>query len=71
MTISGRTNKFDGRKADMKKELTVAQATRRLGVTMDAVYRLLYAGKLEARKSDGRWFISEQAVETRLKGRKL
>jgi excisionase family DNA binding protein len=53
----------------MKKELTAAQASRRLGTTIDAVYRLLYAGKLQARKSDRRWFVSAQAVDARLKGR--
>lgn len=54
----------------MKKELTVGEATRRLGVTIDAVYRLLYAGKIQARKSDRRWLISAEAVEARLKERR-
>jgi excisionase family DNA binding protein len=54
----------------MKKELTVVEATLRLGVTMDAVYRLLYARKLAARKEGRRWFISAQAVEARVKGKR-
>lgn len=53
----------------MTKELTVTQATRRLGITIDAVYRLVYAAKLPARKSGRRWMISAQAVEARLKAK--
>ena len=30
----------------MPKELTVVAATRRLGITIDALYRLIYAGEL-------------------------
>jgi excisionase family DNA binding protein len=53
----------------MRNELTVIHATRRLGTTIDAVYRLIYAGKLPARKADRRWLIPEWAVEARLKAR--
>jgi excisionase family DNA binding protein len=53
----------------MPKELTVVAATRRLGITIDALYRLIYAGKLPARKSGRRWVIPAGAVEQRLKAR--
>lgn len=53
----------------MQKDLTVSQASRTLGVTLDYVYRLIYAGKLAARKSEGRWLIPASAIESRLKAR--
>ena len=51
----------------MGKELSVVEATRRLGVSLDAIYKLIYAGKLPARKTDGRWRIPVAAVEERVK----
>ena len=53
----------------MQKELTVSQASRTLGITLDYVYRLIYSGKLVARKSEGRWLIPVADVESRLKAR--
>ena len=53
----------------MQKELTVSQASRTLGITLDYVYRLIYSGKLVARKSEGRWLIPVSDVESRLKAR--
>jgi len=53
----------------MQKELTVSQASRTLGITLDYVYRLIYAGKLAARKSEGRWLIPVADVESRRKDR--
>jgi excisionase family DNA binding protein len=53
----------------MPKELTVVAATRRLGITIDALYRLIYAGKLPARKSGRRWLIPVARVEERLRAR--
>ena len=49
------------------KELTATQSCRRLGITLDAVYRLIYAGKLPGRKIEGVWRIPLLAVEQRLK----
>lgn len=49
----------------MDGELTVIEATRRLGITLDALYRLIYAGKLPARKEDGKWLIPTSSVEKR------
>jgi excisionase family DNA binding protein len=54
----------------MEKNLTVSAAARRLGNSLDAVYRLLYAGKLKARKKGRRWFVSAHAVEDRIQARK-
>ena len=52
-----------------EREITVAEAARRLGVALTYVYSLLWAGKLEARKVNRQWRISAEAVETRLKAR--
>jgi excisionase family DNA binding protein len=51
----------------MGKELSVVEATRRLGVSLDAIYKLIYAGKLPAHKTDGRWRIPGAAVDERLR----
>ena len=51
----------------MPKELNVMEATRRLGIGLDATYKLIYAGKLPGHKVDGRWRIPASAVETRLR----
>jgi excisionase family DNA binding protein len=53
----------------VEKNLTPAQAARRLGVTLDAIYRLLYAGKLTATKIGTRWLVREADVLARLKAR--
>jgi excisionase family DNA binding protein len=54
---------------DQEKELTATQSCRRLGITLDALYRLLYAGKLPGRKVEGAWRIPATAVEVRRKTR--
>lgn len=48
------------------EEIGVAEASRRLGITMDHLYSLLWAAKIQARKVDGKWRISVAAVEERL-----
>ena len=50
-------------------EITVAETARQLHVELNYVYSLLWAGKLEARKVNGQWRISSEAVEDRLKAR--
>jgi len=50
-------------------ELTVSKAARQLNVTLDAIYRLIYAGKLPARKEQRCWLIPSTAIELRLKAR--
>ena len=54
----------------MTKAYSPAQAARRLGITLDAVYRLLYAGKLPATKVDTRWLLPHASVEGRLRAKK-
>lgn len=52
-----------------EREISVAEAARRLGVGLTYVYSLLWAGKLEAHKVYRQWRISAEAVEARLKSR--
>jgi excisionase family DNA binding protein len=47
-----------------KNEITPKEAARMLGVRLDYLYPLIWAGKLEARKVDGRWLIPQTAVQT-------
>jgi excisionase family DNA binding protein len=51
------------------KEISVAEASRKLKVGLPYIYVLIWSGKLPARKIDGRWLVSEQAIRARLKGR--
>lgn len=50
-------------------EITVAETARKLNVTLHHVYSLLWAGRLEGRKTNGQWKVSANAVEDRLKVR--
>ncbi len=45
--------------------LTPRAAALLLGVRLDSIYTLIWAGKLEADKKDGRWEIPRLAVEAR------
>jgi excisionase family DNA binding protein len=51
------------------QEMTVIEAARQLGITLDALYRLIYAGKLPARKEGKKWLIEAVAVDERVKKR--
>ena len=51
------------------REITVAEAARRLNVTLHHLYSLLWAGRLNARKDKGQWRVSADAVEARKKER--
>jgi excisionase family DNA binding protein len=55
---------------NMDREMTAVEACRRLGVSLDYLYRLLYAQKLPARKTNKTWRISAAAVEERALRRK-
>jgi excisionase family DNA binding protein len=46
--------------------MKIAEAAKALGVTYDAVYRLVLVGKLEAVKEDRIWNVNEAAVIKRL-----
>jgi excisionase family DNA binding protein len=50
-------------------EMTAAEACRRLGVGLEFVYKLIWSGKLPARKLENTWRISSAAVEERVKQR--
>jgi excisionase family DNA binding protein len=52
-----------------ERRMSVSQAARRLGIALPYAYQLVWAGKLDARKVDGQWQVSEEAVEARLKAR--
>ena len=50
-----------------EKEVSAAQAARRLKVALHYTYSLLWSGKLQGRKVGKQWRIPAQAVEARLK----
>lgn len=50
----------------MSNHLSVQKAARKLGITLDAVYRLCKAGKLESKKRrNGQWQIPVAAIRER------
>ena len=51
------------------KTIGIAEAARRLNVTLKYVYDLVYGGKLPAQKTGRIWRIPVSAVEARLKQR--
>jgi excisionase family DNA binding protein len=51
------------------RDLSPREIAQRLCVRLDSVYSLIWAGKLKAHKLDGRWRISVEAVEARLRQR--
>ena len=58
----------------MKKELypiefSAVQAARKLGITLDYVYRQLAVGQLKGRKVGKQWRIQAADVEARMKDR--
>jgi excisionase family DNA binding protein len=52
-----------------EREISVAEAARKLGVSLTYLYSLLWTGKLKARKVNRQWRISADAVAARLKAR--
>ena len=49
-----------------KTEMTAIEAARILGVGLDYLYGLIWAGKLEGRKEGRKWIIPASSVESRL-----
>jgi predicted site-specific integrase-resolvase len=47
--------------------MTVSEASRKLGVNVETVYKLLYSGRLKAEKKDGIWNVDSRSVEQRIK----
>jgi len=56
-------------KLDARKTISIAEAARKLNVTLKYIYDLVYSGKLPAEKTGRTWRIPERAVEERLKQR--
>lgn len=52
-----------------KETFSVAGAARELGVGLAYMYSLVYSGKIEAAKVDGRWTIPAAAVKAALEKR--
>lgn len=48
---------------NLPETVTVAEATRMLGLRMESVYRLIYSGHLFAWKVEGGWRVSRASVE--------
>ncbi len=48
-----------------KTHLMPREAARILGIRLDSLYPLIWAGKLAAKKSEGRWLIPRSEVEAR------
>jgi excisionase family DNA binding protein len=48
-----------------EKEIGPREAAQRLGIRLDALYQLLWAGKIGARKEQGRWRVPVAAIEER------
>ena len=52
-----------------EQAMTVAEAARSLDVTLHYAYALIWGGQLKARKVDGQWRISAEAINNRLRER--
>lgn len=51
----------------VQKRLSPSETARRLGIGLELVYKYLWAGKLEGSKQDGRWLVSFDSVQRRIK----
>jgi excisionase family DNA binding protein len=51
------------------REISVAEAARKLRMALTYVYSLIWTGKLKGRKVNRQWRVSAEAVEARLKAR--
>jgi len=50
-------------------EIAPAEAARLIGCDLNRIYQHLWVGKLEGRKTDGKWRVSEQSVREYLSKR--
>jgi hypothetical protein len=53
-----------------RKLLSARDGARMLGLRMDSMYALIWAGKIPAEKKDGRWQISWSVIEKRKQSHK-
>lgn len=56
--------------ADGSEFISPREAAQMLGVRLETVYGLVWVGRLEAKKREGRWLISRPAVEARRTSRR-
>jgi excisionase family DNA binding protein len=54
---------------DKKGQITPREAANSLGVRLDYIYSLIWAGKLQATRKDGRWLVSANSVRNRVQER--
>jgi excisionase family DNA binding protein len=54
---------------DEQKTIGIAEAARRMKVSLKYVYDLVYSGKLPAQKTGRTWRIPASAIDSRLKQR--
>ncbi len=47
------------------QEVTARQAAVEFDVTVQHIYMLIYAGRIKARKTDGRWLLDGEDVRVR------
>ena len=53
----------------MEQTISAAELSKKAGVGLDYIYRLLWSGKLPAVRVDGRWQINEADAEQFLRDR--
>lgn len=56
---------MDVQGANTQLHMSPREAAQMLGTRLEAVYSLIWAGRLQAEKRDGRWLVSQSAVEGR------
>jgi excisionase family DNA binding protein len=49
------------------EDFTIREAAKRLDLTLNYLYQLVWSGKLAAHRRDGRWSIPAEAIEGRLR----
>ena len=54
----------------METTVNPREVAQMLGIRLDAVYSLIWAGRLPAEKGDGRWLVSLAAVDARVKSKR-
>lgn len=52
-------------RAKKDERISVVEASRRFGLSINYVYNLLRTGRVEATKTDGRWLIDPKALSGR------
>ena len=72
--VVGRVKPFEEAQVELKgmdvqTSVSPREAARLLGIRLDAVYGLIWSGKLKAEKRDGRWLVGRAAVDTRIRDR--